>query len=70
MCLKFAIGINFMCICCANGVVDIEAETPHGTCTYMDKSCIGGHHAYVAKDSCTPVINDACSGQSRREVLG
>ena len=57
-----------MCVCCANGVVDIEAETPRGTCTYMDKNCIGGQH--VAKDSCTPVINGACSGQSRRVVLG
>ena len=68
MCLKLPLGIKFMCVCCANGVVDIEAETPRGICTYMDKSCIRKHHAYVAKDSCTPVINDACSGQARREV--
>ena len=66
MCLKLLLGINVMCVCCVSDMVDIEAETHHGTCTYMDKSCIRGHH--VAKDSCTPVINDACSGHSRKEV--
>ena len=56
-----------MCVCCPSGVVDIEAETPHGTCTYVDESYIHGHH--VSKDFCTPVINEVCSGmQSRREV--
>ena len=47
-------------MCCASGVVDMDAETPHGTCTYMDDSCIRGHH--VSKDFCTPVINEVCSG--------
>ena len=51
-----------MCMCCASGVVDIEAETPCGTCTYKDESCIRGQH--VSKDFCTPVINhsEVCSG--------
>ena len=46
-------GLILMCVCCLSGVVDIEAETPCGTCTYMDESCICGHH--VSKDFCTPV---------------
>ena len=51
-----------MCVCCASGVVDIyvEAETPRGTCTFMDEGCISRHH--VSKDFCTPVIDEVCSG--------
>ena len=48
-----------MCACCASGVVDIEAETPRGTCTYVDESSARGHH--VSKDFCTPIINEVCS---------
>ena len=47
-------------MCCASGMVDIEVKTPCGTCTYVVKSCI--HRHYVSKDSCNPVINEACSG--------
>ena len=49
-----------MCACCPSGVVDLEAKRPPGTCTYMDKSCIYGHH--VLKDFCTTVIDEVCSG--------
>ena len=45
-------------------MVDIEAEAPRGTCTYVDKSCICGHH--VSKDLCTPVINEVCSGSQEK----
>ena len=55
-------------MCCASGIVDIEAETPHGTCTYMDESCIHGHH--VSKDFCTPVINEVCSGSQEGKFWG
>ena len=57
-----------MCVCCPSGVVDIQAETPHGTCTYEDKSCICGHH--VSKDFCTPVINGMCSGSQEGKFEG
>ena len=62
-----------MCVCCASGVVNIKAETPRGTHTYVDKSYTGGHH--VSKDFCTPVINEVYSGSQEgkfwgREVLG
>ena len=49
-----------MCVCFPSGVVNIEAETPHGTRTYVDESCIRGHH--VLKDFCTALINEVCSG--------
>ena len=49
-----------MCVCCASGVVDIEAKTPRGTCTYVDESYICRHH--VSKDFCAPIINEVCSG--------
>ena len=49
-----------MCMCCPSCMVDIEAEITHGTCTYVDESCICGHH--VSNDFCTPVINEVCSG--------
>ena len=49
-----------MCVCCPSGMIDIEAETPRGTCSYVDESCICGHH--VSKDFCIPVINEVCSG--------
>ena len=45
-----------MCMCCPSGVVDIEAETPCGICTYVDERCICGHH--VSKNFCTLVINE------------
>ena len=48
MCLNCRLGLILMCVCYASGVVDIEAKTPHGTCTYVDESCIHGHH--VSKD--------------------
>ena len=48
-----------MYVCCTSGVVDIEAKTPHETCTYVGESCIRGHH--VSKDFCTPVINEVAS---------
>ena len=56
-----------MCVCCASGMVDIEAETPCGTCTYVDEGCIRGHH--VSKDFCAPIINEVASmqWQSRRD---
>ena len=57
-----------MYVCCASDVVDIEAETPRGTCTYMDESCICGHH--VSKDFCTPVINEVCSGSQEGKFWG
>ena len=44
-----------MYVHCASSVVDIEFKTPCGTCTYVDESCICGHH--VSKDFCIPVIN-------------
>ena len=58
-----------MCMCCASGVVDIEAETPRGTCTYvyMDESCTRGHH--LSKDFCTPV-NDLCRGSQEGKFSG
>ena len=43
-----------MCVCCPSGMIDIEAKTPCGTCSYV------GHH--VSKDFCIPVINEVCSG--------
>ena len=57
-----------MCMCCTSVVVDIEAETPHGTCTYEDKSYIRRHH--VSKDFCTPVINEVCSGSQEGKFSG
>ena len=67
MCLNCRLGLILMCVCCASGVVDKEAETPHGICTYVDEICIRGHH--VSKDFCTPVINEVdMQWQSRREV--
>ena len=57
--LKLPLGVNFnmhvLCMCCASGVVNIEAETPHETCTYVDESYIRGHH--VSKDFCTLLGN-------------
>ena len=33
--VKLLLGVNFnVCVCCASDVVDIEAETPHGTWIY------------------------------------
>ena len=55
-------------MCCPSGVVDIEAETPCGTCTYVDESCIHGHH--LSKDFCTPVINGVCSGSQEGKFEG
>ena len=52
--------LMFVCVCCASCVVDMEAATPRGTCTYMDESCIRKHH--VLKDFCTPVFCEVCSG--------
>ena len=66
--LKLPLGVNFKCACCASGMVDIEAETPCGTCTYVDKSCIRWHH--VSKDFCTPVINEVCSGSQEGKFWG
>ena len=57
-----------MCVCCTSGMVDIEAKTPHGTCTYVDESCIHGHH--VSKHFCTPVINQAWSGSQEGKFEG
>ena len=57
-----------MCVCCPSGAVDIEAETPRGTYTYMDESCIHGHH--VSKNFCTPVINEVCSGSQEGKFWG
>ena len=61
MCLKLPLRVNFnvrvLCKWCGRY---IEAETPRGTCTYVDESCIRGHH--VSKDFCTPVIDEVCSG--------
>ena len=57
-----------MYMCCLSGMVDIEAETPCGTCTYVDESCIRGHH--VSKDFCTPVINVVCSGSQEGKFEG
>ena len=55
-------------MCCASGVVDIEAPTPRGTCTYVDESCIRGHH--VSKDFCTLVINEVSSGSQEGKLCG
>ena len=49
-------------------MVDIEAKTARGTCTYVDKSCIHRHH--VSKDFCTPVINEVCSGSQEGKFWG
>ena len=49
--LKLPLGVNFD-IC----VLSKWHGRPRGTCTYVDESCIHGHH--VSKDFCTPVIND------------
>ena len=57
-----------MCMCCTSVMVDIEAETPCGTCTYEDKSYIRRHH--VSKDFCTPVINEVCSGSQEGKFGG
>ena len=57
-----------MCVCCPFGVVDIEAETTRGTCTYVHESCIRGHQ--VSKDFCTPVINVVCSGSQGGKFEG
>ena len=57
-----------MCICRASGMVDVEAETPRGTCTYVDESYIRGHR--VSKDFCTPVINEVCSGSQEGKFWG
>ena len=57
-----------MYVCCTSGMVDIEAKTPHGTCTYVDESCIRGH--YVSKHFCTPVINEVCSGSQGGKFEG
>ena len=57
-----------MCVCCPSGVVDIEAETPRGTCTYMDERCICGHR--MSKDFCTPVTNGVCSGSQEGKFEG
>ena len=57
-----------MCVCCPSVVVDIEAKTSRGTCTYMDESCIRGHH--VSEDFCTPVINGVCSGSQEGKFEG
>ena len=57
--LKLPLGLILMWICCASGVVDIEAKRCCGTCTYVDQSYIHGHH--VSKHFCTPVINEVCS---------
>ena len=54
-----------MCEYCASAMVDTEAETSCGTCTYVDESCICGHH--VSNDFCTPVI---CSGSEERKFWG
>ena len=54
-----------MCVCCASGMVDIEAEIPRVTYTYVDESYIRGHH--VSKDFCTPVINKVCSDRQATE---
>ena len=58
--LNYRSELILMCVCCPSGMVDIEAKRPQGTCTYVDKSCIRGHH--VLKDFCTTVINEVCSG--------
>ena len=57
-----------MCVCCTSGMVDIEAKTPCGTCTYVNESCICGHH--VSKDFCSPVINEICSGSQEGKFGG
>ena len=50
MCLQLLLGVNFNVHVLCKWRVDIEAETPHGTCTctYVDESCICRHH--VSKD--------------------
>ena len=57
--LKLMLGVNFnVRVLSKWHGIDIEAETPRGTCTctYMDESCIRGHH--VSKHFCAPAIND------------
>ena len=49
-----------MWVCCASGVVDIKPKhLVEHVCTYVDESCICGHH--MSKDFCTPVINEVRS---------
>ena len=49
MCLKLPLRVNFnVRVLCKWRGRYIEAETPRGTCTYVDESCIRGHH--VSKD--------------------
>ena len=57
-----------MCMCCASGMVDREAETLRGTCTYVDESCICGHH--LSKVFCTTVTNEECSGSQDSKFWG
>ena len=52
-------------MCCESSVVDMEAETPCGTCTYVDESCIRRHH--MSKDFCTLVINEIRSGSQEKK---
>ena len=70
MCLNCRLGLILMCVCCASDMVDIEAETAHGTCIHsnMDESCICGHH--VSKDFCTPIFNEVCSGSQEGKFWG
>ena len=52
--LKLPPRVNSNVHVLSKGVIDIEAKTPCGTCTYVDESCIHEHH--VSKDFCTLVI--------------
>ena len=61
MCLKLPHGLILMWVCCASGVVVIEAKTLRETCTYMDEGCICRHHVPIFLYS-TPVINEVSSG--------
>ena len=33
ICAAWGLILMFVCVCCASGVVDMEAATPRGTCT-------------------------------------
>ena len=53
MCLKLPLRVNFNVRVLRKWhghVIDIEAKTPRGTCTYVDDSYILRHH--VSKDFC------------------
>ena len=67
MCLKLPLGLILMWVCCASGVVDIEAKhfVKHVhtwmRAAFADTMC---------QDFCTPVINEVSSGNQEEMQEG